>query len=365
MVGAFRSYPVFSSIARVSHPSSGRRRITMHARARLIVDLIRSFPRAEHKTAKLLAYAAYYLARWIQLPLLEHWRARHPMHAFILVTTRCNMRCEDCCFIDVINRKGVGKLDCDLDQIKRNYARGIFKSVSRVVLFGGEPTLCRSFADIIRFFRSKGIVVCLTSNALRVDASALEMMRESGLNMLNLTIYEASEHGKKYNLGKLEEAFRYARQGAFSLDRMGLCYHSVEIEGYRRAYEFSLKVGARHLLFNRLFHTAENPRGGQGNHEEPGFARQYLELCREIAKDGHVRLYHPAASENSAACPYTTNAIVMSPTDSLSPCCLVTPSERFGTLDRPDPLLSFKSRFIRGDVPSMCRECHMLGTRHL
>jgi MoaA/NifB/PqqE/SkfB family radical SAM enzyme len=40
--------------------------------------------------------------------------------------------------------------------------------VSRVVLIGGEPTLNTQFVDMIRFFRSKGIVVTLTSNVLRL-----------------------------------------------------------------------------------------------------------------------------------------------------------------------------------------------------
>src|SRR3990167_11140254 len=164
----------------------------MHPRTLLTLDLVRSFPRADHKLSKLLAYTLYMLDPILgdRLSVASRWRGAHPLHAFILLTSRCNMSCEDCFFVEIINDKSVGRLDYNLDQIKKNYSSGLFKAVSRVVLFGGEPTLCKDLYSIIRFFRERGVVVTMTSNVLRVDRKVLEELRTSGLNMLNLSIYE-------------------------------------------------------------------------------------------------------------------------------------------------------------------------------
>jgi hypothetical protein len=338
----------------------------MHAKLRLALDLAKSFSRTDHKLLKLVSYVAYHASNAVSAPALLKWRARLPIHAFILLTTRCNMSCEDCCFLDVINKKDLGRLDYDLAQITTNYRQPIFRAVSRVVLFGGEPTLCKSYVKIIGFFRSRGVVVCMTSNALRIDTTALEAMRDADLNMLNLTIYEKTECGKKYNLDALERIFKAAHEGAFDVRRIGLCYHSTAIDGYVFAYEFARRIGARHLLFNRTYYTDWNPsQGGNGLAESRELADEYNALCERIEREGRLRLYRPVRARDPKACSYTTNAVVMGPTNALSPCCLLTPKPVLGTVDRPEPLMRFKDAFIEGDVPLPCRGCHMLGARHL
>ena len=149
----------------------------MHPRTRLTLDLLKGFPRASHKPAKLMAYGAYLISRRMKSKTLERWRGRHPLHAYILLTTRCNMSCEDCYFVDVINDKKVGRLDFDLEQVEKNYENPLFHAVSRVVLYGGEPTLIKPFVDIIRFFRSRGVVTTMTSNVLRLNRKMLDDIR--------------------------------------------------------------------------------------------------------------------------------------------------------------------------------------------
>ena len=93
----------------------------MNPRMRLTLDLIRSFPLAENKALRSAAILAYGLGRLGKWPAMERWQARHPLHAYLLLTTRCNMSCEDCYFVDVINDKKVGRLDFDLAQVEANY----------------------------------------------------------------------------------------------------------------------------------------------------------------------------------------------------------------------------------------------------
>ncbi len=337
----------------------------MHPRTRLTLDLLYSLPKASHKLTKISAYLAYYLTPILKksFPSVENWRARKPLHAYILMTTRCNMSCEDCFFVDVINDKKVGRMDFDLPQIQENYKNPIFHAVSRVILFGGEPTLCKDNLDTIRFFRKHGVVVSMTSNALRIDKEMLEKLRTANLNMLNLSIYEKKGRGVLRNLEKIEAIFEAAHAGAFDPERIEVSYHATDVKSYREAYEFAVKINARHLLFNRTFYTEENPISGEHG-ETPEFAREYIALCRQIEREGRLNLYHASKPGEPNTCSFTMNAFSISPTDVLSPCCMVTPAANFGTIDNLAPLHSLKDAFIKKQVPDICKGCHVLGVRH-
>ena len=337
----------------------------MHPRTRLMLDLLFSLPRADNKLTKLSAYIAYYLPNLLQKSFssIEKWRVRHPLHAYILMTTRCNMSFEDCFFVDVINDKSVGRMDFDLPQIQENYKNPLFHAVSRVILFGGEPTLCKDNLRTVSFFRERGIVVSMTSNALRIDKKTLEELRLVDLNMLNLSIYEKKERGVLRNLEKIEEVFEAAHAGAFDPERIEVSYHATDVESYRNAYEFAVKIGARHLLFNRTFYTEDNPITGEHG-ESQEFAGEYLDLCQQIERENCLNLYHASEQGEPNTCSFTMNAFAISPTDVLSPCCMVTPDATYGTIENLEPLYSLKDAFLKKDVPDICKDCHVLGVKH-
>ena len=298
-----------------------------------------------------------------RLAFMERWRARTPLHAYVLMTSRCSMSCEDCYFVDIINKKDVGRLDFDLKQIKENYDDSLFRAVSRVILFGGEPTLCKDIVETIRFFRSRGVVVSMTTNSLHTGYDELVEYRSAGLNMLNLSVYEETGRGVLRNLEYIEKIFAAAYKGAFDLERIEVSYHAVEVEKYRSAYEFALKIGARHLLFNRTFYTDTNPRDGDCG-ESDKFEQQYFDLCQQIIKENRLNLYHASLPGDPVSCSFTANAFSISPTNELSPCCQVTPSQEYGEIDKKEALFAFKDMFIAKQVPNVCRDCHLLGLKH-
>lgn len=165
------------------------------------------------------------------------------------------------------------------------------------------------------------------------------------------------------NLDKIEKAFAEAHAGAFDPERMVLSFHGITAQEYEEAYDFARRIGTRHLLFNRTLYTAENPYLGPASEAE-GFGEVFDALCRRIKTEGHLNLYFATMKGESNVCPYTTNAISVGPNDTLSPCCMVTPAPGFGTMRGPELLLSFKGRFIGGEVPKLCKGRQMLGAKH-
>jgi len=345
--------------------------MTITVKTRLILDLISSFYHVKNKGIKVKSYLGYFLLNVINLSGLKSYMARRPTNAYILLTTKCNMTCHDCCFLDILNKKDLGKMDFDLDQIEKVYNQEIFKSVSRVVLMGGEPTLCKSHVSIIRFFRNEGIVVNLVSNALKVDEPLLQEYHNSDLNLIGFSIYDKTENGMKYNLDKIEAIYNAANRGVFDPNRIQLFYHSTSIEGYELAYDFAKKLKAKHLKFNTTFYSEIFPFSPENDYSEDStFNHKYKNLCDRIKSENLLILEHPSPKSESdqtnetsslQECRYTTNGITLGPTNSLSPCCFLSPSERYGTIEDPSLLLQFKNQFIVGNVPSECDGCIMLG----
>ena len=331
------------------------------------IDLLAGFLKWDNKKIKIKTYLKYF---WNHIWGIEKYKypiLDQPVHAHILLTNRCSMVCEDCCFVDIINKKNTGPTDLTLENVTNISNEGIFSAVGRVILFGGEPLLCKDHLQIIRFFRSKGIVVQLTTNGLHSDKEAvLEALASTGLNMLNISIYDTSERGKKFNLKKIEKTFMLAKAGAFPLNRIGLLYHSTKVEDYERAYEFALKVGAQHLLFNTTFFSEINKAAKSIEIDDQQFLEGYINLCEKIKSDGFLQLYFPEKDEqNATRCPFIETSITIGPQETLSICCLVSPKPFYGTVKKPLPFLRAKKAFHEGNVPGFCEKCPVLGTKYV
>lgn len=245
----------------------------------------------------------------------------------------------------------------------------MFKTVSRVTLSGGEPTLCPDLLEILGFFRRKGIVTTLSSNSLRLNETLLRKLSEMGLNTLNLSIYEQDD--RTSNLAALERVFGLAARGCFDIDRIWLFYHSTSIQGYKAAYDFAQKTHCRHLFFQRLVHMkADHATSRDAAPEQDNLQQEYVELCTRIAVERKLNLYYfrtaaVPGTERSLSCPQINmNYIVIWPNGDLSPCCVITPEGKYGSIEDPIDWIRFKQDFVEGHIPKICQACSMLGTYH-
>ena len=88
-------------------------------------------------------------------------------------------------------------------------------------------------------------------------------------------------------------------------------------------------MGAKGLMLNRQFYTAANPIKGEHS-ENSDLASDFQNLCNKIGSEGKLNLYFLSDEGVANTCPLTTNAISVDPNDNVSPCCMVTPSRKFG-----------------------------------
>lgn len=118
---------------------------------------------------------------------------RIPLNGSIALTHRCNLRCVHCYLGG--ERAGVpggpGESDtsfwCNaVDQLADAGCLGL-------LITGGEPLLRDDFAEIYRHVLRRGILATVFTNATRIDEATLEAFREFPPQLVEVTLYGASE----------------------------------------------------------------------------------------------------------------------------------------------------------------------------
>ena len=99
-----------------------------------------------------------------------------PVYVQFYITSRCNLKCEQCNIIYT----NADVRECSLDEIKRiadNFAK---MGVAMVLLTGGEPFVRQDLPDIIRAFESRGIHVRMQTNGLAPEERIIEAIEAGG-----------------------------------------------------------------------------------------------------------------------------------------------------------------------------------------
>ncbi|NOZ87613.1 MAG: radical SAM protein [Deltaproteobacteria bacterium] len=114
----------------------------------------------------------FHLSRRTGIPLVR------PDWVSINVTLRCNLKCEMCvtCY-DAPDELGTGELVRIIDQVAD-------WGVPIVNLLGGEPTIRKDIAPVLKRAQQRGLLTTLTTNGTLWDTEMLELV--AGLNMVHV-----------------------------------------------------------------------------------------------------------------------------------------------------------------------------------
>jgi MoaA/NifB/PqqE/SkfB family radical SAM enzyme len=77
-----------------------------------------------------------------------------------------------------------------LDVCKSIFEKEYAKKALVVQLTGGEPTLNRELADIIRYLKGGSRIVSMVTNGLLLIDEKVSELHEAGLDMVNISVYE-------------------------------------------------------------------------------------------------------------------------------------------------------------------------------
>jgi MoaA/NifB/PqqE/SkfB family radical SAM enzyme len=321
-------------------------------KTQLASDFLRSFLRCDNKAAKIINAIRFLLIKQCGREAWFQYQSQFPIHAIVLTTLRCNMKCPDCFYRDKI-REGNASKDLTLEGSQYLYSKGFFKTVCRVALVGGEPLLNKEILDILRFFRSKGLLISITTNGLLLNKKNLTELTNAGLNWLNISIYD-------YNRDYLVKLFSEVLKDVFDMNKISLVYHSSEIDSYKSAYEFAKSLKVRNLILGQQYNLDEK----RSDEERNAFAASFDELCNNIKRERRLSLYaftpyrYPGSGKRR--CSVAMSAVAIAPDGGIAPCCHLFPDNKFASIDNPERLLDFKYNLFQGTVPGPCIKCFML-----
>ena len=107
-----------------------------------------------------------------------------PVSVNLLITSRCNSKCVTCDSWKLTDHDRELSLDDFARLAKDMRAMGI----PIVTIGGGEPTLRKDLVEIIRVFKSAGLNVQLTTNALTLRQPQRQAFYGSGLDRLTISV---------------------------------------------------------------------------------------------------------------------------------------------------------------------------------
>ena len=104
-------------------------------------------------------------------------------------TLRCNAKCKHC-------GSRAGENVCVKDEISGDEVKKVFKEVSEkcnpaeiiAQITGGEPLLREDVFDVMKYIKSLGFTVCMTTNGMLITDEIIEKMKDAGVDGISVSI---------------------------------------------------------------------------------------------------------------------------------------------------------------------------------
>jgi len=271
------------------------------------------------------------------MPALQDGFGRHLEYLRLSVTDRCNFKCAYCLPDGCAEAAGEAPLSVpEIERLVRAFAElGVWK----VRITGGEPTLRRDIAGIVRAVAAVAGVrrIGLTTNGYRLAGMAAEL-RDAGLASVNVSVdsLDPDRFARVTGSGLLERVVAGV-EAAIGAAIPSVKVNAVLLAGMDDAELDRFLAWTRHrpvmVRFIELMQTGENAEFFRRNHLPADAIREKLEArgwrrLERNANDGPAIAYGHAGHEGTAGliAPYTAgfcdacNRVRVSATGGLKLC---------------------------------------------
>lgn len=271
---------------------------------------------------------------WIA-PRLQH-RWLKPVSVALQLTRHCNYRCEFCTVNELVS-DGDGSNALTVAEFDRLLENPLLSGCARLSLTGGEPMLAPDVFRIIALAKKRIPIVTMNSNFSLIKLH-LDTLNRSGLDMLNISLYEPNEKLVRRYAGELAPGIY--RRLSFVVNTVD-DFHSIE--RIPDVVELALQSGFRALyLQNVLEPTAMDhgtPRLQNAERVRPIDAadRRLSEIRRQVESSarGHLAIAWPSLgvrSDGPRRCRQPDTQIMIDRDGILAPCCILDPHRDFGSV---------------------------------
>ncbi|MBI4447778.1 radical SAM protein [Candidatus Woesearchaeota archaeon] len=140
-----------------------------------------------------------------------------PIVAHLSLTNKCNMNCKYC---------SVRELNKKTEELSVKQFKVIIKKLSRLGIFqigftGGEPTLKKELAELVKYTEEAGCTASMTTNGWRLDEKKVEELKKAGLAQCQVSLdsHKESTHDKLRGAG----SYKKALASISLLQKKGIC----------------------------------------------------------------------------------------------------------------------------------------------
>lgn len=233
----------------------------------------------------------YFLLSKYYMLFSQHITILPPLHVFLELTYRCNLRCEFCQFIDILENHKPDELLKSESSTKD--VKNVIDQIPRtalITLTGGEPLLRRDFFEIVEYACRRHKVHIITNGTLIHDEMAERLMAlkvsnrfSSGLFWISVSIQgDESVHNSITRVHRsyvqtvtgIKTLMRY-RRGKFPKINLQTVIRSENIHCLCHIIELShqLDIGIWNLIVQN-----------SGDHFDRGFVRSQKSRISNSAK---------------------------------------------------------------------------------
>lgn len=195
------------------------------------------------------------------LPILKNALVS-PMVAYLLVTSKCNLRCKHCFVSEaLVNNPSMSEMS--LNQIKSTVDELKKNNVLKIILTGGEVFLRPDIVEIIDYIFNQGLLMQINTNATLINAEILgklvkykSLINHFTVSLEGLMIKHDEIRGQN-NYNRVIDAIQLIKEHSFDL-LVNITIKKSVIQDIDKIMKELLELGVSRFNFSRMRPTGIN-----------------------------------------------------------------------------------------------------------
>lgn len=192
-----------------------------------------------------------------------------PFQIMIIVTWRCNLRCEYCYpFLPLDNEPSLSKIKREIDKIAQ-------KGNMQLFINGGEPLIREDFLEIVRYAGEKPLAVVIQTNGALMTPETAKKLKELNVMEVALNLL-AAERDLHDSITGIKDSFVKTLRAAKLLKKKGIrvIFDTVLIKENQDQIQ-KLRRLSKKLNIPQRFRPVDYPDEGRRPIDRGSYLRKY------------------------------------------------------------------------------------------
>ncbi len=169
-----------------------------------------------------------------------------PVHSGIIITQKCNLKCEFCVY-GIPDRDPQSKAEVTMEEFKEIIHHPLFRASIKFGLHGGEPLLHKHFFDFVDISSGLRFFTTTTTNGVLVGSFSKDIVR-SPLNSITISLYDSHLPSQLENIETLLRERDKARSSNLAVNITRIV-NNTDFPDMERFIELGIELRVDGLMF--------------------------------------------------------------------------------------------------------------------